>query len=169
MPAFWLGLMLMLFFALKLRWLPATGASSIRHFILPWVTLAIGYMGLMVRMTRSSMLEVIRQDYIRTARAKGADERTVIMKHALRNALLPIITIVGLNLGQMIGGSLVTETVFALPGVGTLLLAAIRQQDIPVVMATIMFVAMSIGIINLIVDILYAFADPRLKTQFVRE
>lgn len=169
MPAFWLGLMLMLFFALKLRWLPATGASSLKHFILPWVTLAIGYMGLMVRMTRSSMLEVIRQDYIRTARAKGAGERTVIMKHALRNALLPIITIVGLNLGQMIGGSLVTETVFALPGVGTLLLAAIRQQDIPVVMATIMFVAMSISIINLFVDILYTLADPRLKTQFVRE
>lgn len=168
MPAFWLGLLLMLLFSLRLGWLPATGATTIKHFILPWTTLAVGYMGLLVRMTRSSMLEVIRQDYIRTARAKGAEESTVIMKHALRNALLPIITVIGLNLGQMIGGSLVTETVFALPGVGTLLLSAIRQQDIPVVMATIMFIAVAIGIINLVVDILYAFVDPRLKTQYVK-
>jgi peptide/nickel transport system permease protein len=169
MPAFWLGLLLMLFFALQLGWLPATGVGSFSNYIMPWITIAFGYMAMLVRMTRSSMLEVIRQDYTRTARAKGAKEKTVILKHALRNALLPIITVIGLNLGQMVGGSLVTETVFALPGVGTLLLSAIRQQDIPIVMATIIFVAIAIGIINLIVDILYAFVDPRLRTQFIKE
>ena len=119
-PAFWLGLMLMLKFSLQLDWLPATGSDTWKHFILPSITLSAALMASLLRMTRSNMLEVIRQDYIRTARSKGANERTIIFKHALRNALLPVITIIGLNFGTMMGGALITETVFGIAGVGTL-------------------------------------------------
>ena len=122
----------------------------------------------LVRMTRSSMLEIIRQDYIRTARAKGAGERRVVFKHALRNALLPVVTVIGINFGIMMGGSIVTESVFALPGIGTLLIESVRMKDTPVVMAIVMFVALSIGIINLLVDITYAYIDPRIKSSYKR-
>jgi peptide/nickel transport system permease protein len=168
MPAFWLGLMLILLFALHLRWLPATGIATWRHYILPCVTLAVGLMANLVRMTRSSMLEVIKQDYIRTARAKGAMEHTVVYKHALRNALLPLITIVGLNFCTMLGGALVVESVYAMPGLGSLIIQAVRQKDTPLSIASVMFVALLTGVVNLIVDILYAYVDPRIKSQYTR-
>lgn len=168
-PGFWLGLMLIMLFSLKLGWLPATGIDTWKHFVLPSVTLAGSCMATVIRMTRSSMLEVIRQDYIRTARAKGAGEKRVILKHAFKNALLPIITVVGLTFGLQLGGAIITESVFAIPGLGTLMVTSVRMKDIPMVMASVLFVAFAVGIINLIVDILYAFIDPRVKAQYERK
>lgn len=168
MPAFWLGLMLIIVFSLNLGMLPPSGVDSWKSFILPCITLTAALMAGLVRMTRSSMLEIIRQDYIRTARAKGAGERRVVFKHALRNALLPVVTVIGINFGIMMGGSIVTESVFALPGIGTLLIESVRMKDTPVVMAIVMFVALSIGIINLLVDITYAYIDPRIKSSYKR-
>lgn len=166
MPAFWLGPMLILLFALTLRLLPATGVDTLRHYILPCVTLAAAMMASLIRMTRSNMLEVIRQDYIRTAKAKGASERIVIYRHALRNALLPVITIIGLNFGGLLGGTMMIETCFAMPGLGTRIIGAIREKDIPMVMAAILFVALLGGVINLIIDIIYAYVDPRIKSKY---
>jgi len=168
MPPFWFGLLLQLLFALQLGWLPATGADTLKHFILPCVTLAASMMASLIRMTRSNMLEVIRMDYIRTARAKGANERTVIYKHALRNALLPVITIIGLNFGGLLGGTMIIESVFGLPGLGTNAIGAIREKDTPMVMTSVLFVACLAGFINLAVDIIYAFVDPRIKSQYAK-
>ena len=165
MPGFWLGLMLILLFSLKLDLLPATGVDTWKHYILPSITLAAANMASLVRMTRSSMLEVIRQDYVRTAKAKGAGELRIIFKHALRNALLPVITIVGMNFGVMLGGTMIIESVFAMPGLGTMTITSIRMKDTPYVMASVLFVTIAIGIMNLLVDILYTYVDPRLKTQ----
>ncbi|MDP3387618.1 MAG: ABC transporter permease [Eubacteriales bacterium] len=168
MPAFWLGLMLILFFSLRLGWFPATGIATWKNYILPCSTLAAAMMASLVRMTRSNMLEVIKQDYIRTARAKGSREMVVIYKHALRNALLPIITIIGLNFGSLLGGTVIIESVFAMPGIGTLTLNAIRMKDTPMVMANVLFIALLAGFINLTVDILYAFVDPRIRAQYAK-
>ena len=168
MPAFWLGLVLMLFVSLQLDLLPSTGAESFAHFILPWITLSATLIAQMIRMSRSTMLEVIRQEYIKTAKAKGALPRQVILKHALRNALLPLITVIGLQFGVTIGGTIVTESVFAIPGVGTYLLQAVKQHDVPAVMISVLFIAAVISITNLVVDILYMFVDPRLRTQLVK-
>jgi len=167
MPAFWLGLMLILLFSLKLNLLPATGVDTWKHFIMPSITLAAASMATIIRMTRSTMLEVIRQDYIRTARSKGAGECRIVFKHALRNALLPIVTIIGLNFGYQLGGAIVTESVFAMPGIGTLMVAAVRTKDTPIVMASVLFVAVLAGVINLLVDVLYVYIDPRLKSEYV--
>ena len=167
-PAFWLGLILMLQFSLRWDLFPATGADTWRNFVLPSITLAIGTMALLIRMTRSTMLEVIRQDYIRTAKAKGADTKRVIFKHALRNALLPVVTIIGINFGFQLGGAVITETVFAMPGLGTLMITSVRMKDTPVVMASLLFVAIMAGIVNLLVDILYVYIDPRIKSQYVK-
>jgi peptide/nickel transport system permease protein len=168
MPAFWLGPMMTLLFALTLNWLPAIGVDTPRHYILPCVTRAAAMMASLIRMTRSNMLEVIRQDYIRTARAKGANERIVIYKHALRNALLPVITIIGLNFGGLMGGTMIIESCFAMPGMGTRTIGAIREKDLPVVMANILFVAILSGVINLVIDIIYAYVDPRVKSQYAK-
>ncbi len=168
MPAFWLGLLLILVFSLKLDWLPPMGIESARSFILPCITLASAMTASLLRMTRSSMLEVIRQDYIRTARAKGATEKRVIFKHALRNALLPVITVIGLSYGAMFGGAMVTETVFAIPGIGSMLVNSVRMKDTPVVVMCVIIIAVFISLINLVVDVLYTYVDPRLKTQFVK-
>ena len=135
---------------------------------MPSITLASAVMASLLRMTRSNMLEVIRQDYIRTAKAKGATQSRIIFKHALRNALLPLVTIVGLNFAGMLGGALITETVFAIPGIGSLLVSAVRQKDTPTVMGCVLFIAVMIGIINLVIDILYVYIDPRLKTKFAK-
>lgn len=167
-PAFWLGLMLILLFSLKLDLLPSTGVDTWRNFVLPSVTLAAGTMATLIRMTRSTMLEVIRQDYIRTARSKGAAERTIIFKHALRNALLPVITIIGINFGFQLGGAMVIETVFAMPGLGTLMITSVRMKDTPMVMASVLFVAVAISMVNLAVDILYSYVDPRIKSQYAK-
>ncbi len=169
MPAFWLGLLLIMLFSLKLGLLPATGVATMQHFIMPAVTLAAASMATIIRMTRSTMLEVIRQDYIRTAKAKGASAFRIVYKHALRNALLPVVTVVGLNFGTQLGGAIVIESVFAMPGIGTLMVAAVRTKDTPIVMASVLFVALLAGIINLIVDVLYVYIDPRLKSQFAKK
>ena len=164
MPAFWFGTLLVLLFALKLSWLPATGSDSIKSYILPWVTLAASNAATLVRMTRSSMLEVIRADYIKMARAKGAGERQVILRHALRNALLPIITIVGMNFAGLMGGTVVIEQVFTLTGLGTLAINSVRALDVPMVLGEVLFIAMLTSVINLLVDVLYVYIDPRLKS-----
>ena len=167
-PGFVLGLVLMLQFSLRLRWLPATGADTLLHFILPWIAAATPLTASLIRTTRSNMLEVIRQDYIRTAKAKGASDMAVIVGHALKNALLPIITIIGVNFGLLMGGALITETVFAIPGIGTLLVTSVRNKDTPLVMGNVLFLCAIISFINLIVDVSYAYIDPRIKSQYVR-
>ena len=168
-PAFWMGLMLMLVFSLRLDLLPAVfDDTDWMSFILPSVTLAIGTMATLIRMTRSTMLEVIREDYIRTARAKGAQEKTVVFKHALRNALLPVVTVIGINFGLQLGGAVICESVFSIPGLGTLMITSVRQKDVPMVMAAVLFVALTISIVNLLIDILYSYIDPRVKSQYVK-
>lgn len=166
MPNFWQGLMLILLFSVYLGWLPSGGYGGFANFILPALTLGTSSAAIITRMTRSSMLEVIRQDYIRTARAKGVNEKTVVNKHALKNALIPVITVVGLQFGYLLGGAVLTETVFSWPGVGRLLVDAIKQKDTPMVQATVVFIAVTFSFVNLGVDILYAFVDPRIKSQY---
>ena len=166
MPNFWLGLMLILIFAVNLGWLPSGGYSDWSSLILPAITLGTGSAAIITRMTRSSMLEVIRQDYIRTARAKGVAENVVINKHALKNALIPIITVIGLQFGYLLGGAVLTETVFSWPGVGRMMVDAIRQKDTPTVLGTVVFLATTFSLVNLLVDLLYGFVDPRIKSQY---
>lgn len=163
LPAFWFGMMAQLFFCLQLGWLPASGMGSFKHLILPGLTLGANVLASQLRMTRTSMLDVVKQDYIRTARAKGANERRVVLKHVLRNGMLPVITQVGISYASCMGGSVVTESVFSIPGIGSLLINAVKSRDIPVVMGTIIFVAVIVGVINLLVDLLYAVIDPRVK------
>ena len=166
MPVFWLGLMLILTFSVKLGLLPSGGFDGLSSVILPAITLGVGSAAIVTRMTRSSMLEVIRQDYIRTARAKGVAEKVVINKHALKNALIPIITVVGLQFGGLLGGAVLTESVYSWPGVGRLMVEAIRQKDTPTVLASVVFLALVYSVVNLLVDLLYAFVDPRIKSQY---
>lgn len=163
LPSFWFAMMGQILFCLTLGWLPASGVGSLTHFILPSITLGANILASQLRMTRTSMLDVIKQDYIRTARAKGADERRVVIHHVLRNGMLPVITQVGISFASCMGGSVVTETVFSIPGIGSLLINAVKGRDIPVVTGTLIFIAIFVGVINLIVDIIYAFIDPRVK------
>jgi peptide/nickel transport system permease protein len=167
-PGFWIGMMLIIFFALKLRWLPSFGAGSLKHYILPWFTTSCSFGASMLRMTRTSMLESIRMDYIRTARAKGQTERVVILRHALRNALLPVVTILGMSFGGLLGGTVTIETVFSIPGVGSLIIEAIRMKDVPVVVGATVTLATCFTLLMLLVDILYAFIDPRIRARYVR-
>lgn len=171
MPNFWLGLLLSLLFALKLGWLPSQGMGSgfvglLRSIVLPAITLGTGSAATVVRMTRSSMLEVIRQDYISTARAKGISERQVTFRHMLKNAMIPIVTAVGLQFGSLLGGAMLTETVFSWPGLGRLMVESINSKDIPMVMGATIFLAIMFSVVNLIVDLIYAFIDPRIKSQY---
>ena len=166
MPIFWLGLLLIIVFALQLGWFPVSGAEGLTSIVLPSLALAIRSMASIARTTRSSMLEVIRQDYIRTARAKGIPERTVIRHHALKNALIPTITSIGLQLGQLLGGSVLVETVFGWPGMGRLMIQSIESRDTPVVLGCIVIFAIAFSVVNLLVDLIYAAVDPRMKTQF---
>ena len=168
LPSFVMGLLLQLAFALKLKWFPATGADTLKSFILPAITLSTGTMATLTRMTRSTMLEVIRADYVRTARAKGVTERQIVLRHCLRNALLPIVTVIGVDFGTVLGGSVVIESVFALGGLGTLLISSIRMKDTPVVMAAVMFITVTYSLVNLAVDLIYAFIDPRVKSQYTK-
>ena len=168
LPSFVMGLLLQLSFALNLKWFPATGADSLRSFVLPAITLSAGTMATLTRMTRSTMLEVIRADYVRTARAKGVGERQIVLRHCLRNALLPIVTVIGVDFGTVLGGSVVIESVFALGGLGTLLITSIRMKDTPVVMAAVMFITVTYSLFNLAVDLIYAFIDPRVKSQYTK-
>jgi peptide/nickel transport system permease protein len=163
MPAFWLGPMLMLLFAVWLGWLPVSGMESQSSIILPAITLGFGLSAILTRMTRTSLLEVLNDDYIRTARAKGLSEKTVIVRHALRAALLPIITIVGLQMGSLLAGTVITETVFGWDGIGRLLVESIEKRDYSVTQACVLVVALSYVLVNLATDVLYRFADPRVK------
>lgn len=167
-PAFWIGMMLIILFSLKLKLLPSFGGDSFKHFILPWITTACSFIAGQLRMTRTSMLEAIRMDYIRTARAKGQKESIVIYRHALRNALMPVVTIMGMNFGVMLGGTVTIETVFTLNGIGTLLLTAIRSKDIPIVTGCIVILAICYTLVMLVVDILYAFIDPQVKARYLK-
>lgn len=166
MPNFWQGLLNILVFAIFLDWLPASGFYGWQYWILPSLTIGTSSAALITRMTRSSMLEVVRQDYIRTARAKGLSERKVITKHALKNALIPIITVVGLQFGGLLGGAVTTEIVFAIPGLGKFMTDAIKARNYPVVQGGVLILALVFSVVNLCVDILYAFADPRIKADY---
>jgi len=166
LPGFWLGMMMMYFFSLKLGWLPSNGVGSWLHYILPIVSLGLPYAAQELRFTRSSMLETIRQDYVRTARAKGASERTVIWRHALKNALLPVITVTGGNFGVLLGGAVVTESLFNIPGLGSLIITSIKIKDVPTVMGCTMILAVMFSLILLGVDLLYAAVDPRIKAKY---
>ena len=166
MPAFWFGLMAQVYLCLQLGLLPATGVGTPAHFILPSITLAAASLASQVRMTRTSMLEVMRQDYVRTARSKGATELRVIVKHVLRNGMLPVVTQLGIGFAHILGGAIVTETVFAIPGVASLLLNAVKLRDVPVVMGIIVIISVFVGLVNLLVDLLYAVIDPRVKSAY---
>jgi len=167
MPAFWMALMLVLMFSLKLGWFPVQGANmGWRSYVLP--SIAIGFMNMaaIARTTRSSMLETIRQDYTRTARAKGVSESTVILKHSFQNALIPTITVCGVQLGALLGGAVLTETVFAWPGIGRLMVNSVNARDIPLVLGCMVVLSTSFSIINLAVDLLYGFVDPRVRSMY---
>ncbi len=167
-PGFWIGMMLILLFSLKLGWLPSFGVGSFKHFILPWFTTSCSFAAQTLRMTRTSMLESIRMDYIRTARAKGQKERIVITRHALRNALLPVVTVMGMSFGTLLGGTVTIESVFSIPGVGWLTIEAIRTKDIPIVVGATVTLATCFTLLMLLVDILYAFIDPRIKARYIK-
>ena len=169
MPNFWLGLMLILLFSLKLGWLPSGGKTGFASLILPAVTVGFGLAALITRTTRSSMLDVIRQDYMTTARAKGCSEKQVIYKHGLKNALIPIITAIGLQMSLVITGSVLAETVFSWPGIGRLVYASISKRDTPMVTGSIIMCSIFMCIINLVVDLIYAFFDPRIKAQYSKK
>lgn len=182
MPVFWLGVLLILLFAVKLNWLPSFGrgepllasilsgnlagvADSLEHLVLPAFTLAFFNLALLSRLARWALLEVLEEDYVRTARAKGQRERIVIYRHAFRNALLPIVTIVGLQFGNALGGAVVTETIFGWPGMGRLVVQAIGQRDFPVVQGAVLILALLFSLVNVIVDLTYAFIDPRIRYE----
>jgi peptide/nickel transport system permease protein len=173
MPVFWLGIVLMVIFSLWLGWLPASGMYApygggglrdlLSHLVLPAVTLAAASVTIIARLTRATMLETLGQDYVRTARAKGLGERGVVWRHALKNALIPIVTVVGVQAGYLLGGAVLTETVFAWPGVGTLVVQGILARDMPLVQGGVLVIALSFVLVNLAVDTLYAWLDPRIK------
>nr|WP_315362285.1 nickel ABC transporter permease [Cytobacillus firmus] len=163
LPNFWLGLMLIIYFSVGLQWFPVAGWGTFSHIILPAITLGTGGAAIVARMTRASMLEVIRQDYIRTAKAKGVRQRLIIYKHALKNALIPVITVVGLQFGALLGGTVLTESVFAINGVGRLIIDAIRMRDLPLVQGSILFVSVLFVIVNLLVDLSYRFLNKRVE------
>ena len=166
MPIFWLAVMLILLFSLKLNLFPVYGADSWKSIVLPAISLGFMNMASIARTTRSSMVETIRQDYIRTAYAKGLSRKTIIMRHAFRNGMLPTITVIGLEIGQMLGGSVLTETVFAWPGVGRLMIQSVEGRDTPMVMGCIILMTICFSFVNLIVDLLYGAVDPRVRTMY---
>jgi peptide/nickel transport system permease protein len=175
MPSFWLGIVLMVVFALRLGWLPASGmyapygGGDVRdlaaHLVLPAITLAAASVTIIARLTRATMLETLGQDYIRTARAKGVVERAVVLRHGLKNAMIPIVTVIGVQAGYLLGGAVLTETVFAWPGVGTLMVQGILARDFPLVQGCVLVVALSFVLVNLAVDLLYAWLDPRIRYE----
>jgi len=163
MPVFWWGLILIMIFSVYLMWLPSGGMGDLRHLILPAIVLGTSSAGVIARMTRSSMMDILKQDYITAAKAKGLPSRIVVYRHALRNALIPTVTVVGLEFGYMLAGAVLTETVFSWPGIGRLIVDSIMARDYPVVQASLVLVAGLFVMVNLGVDILYAFLDPRIR------
>jgi peptide/nickel transport system permease protein len=162
-PVFWLALLLMYFFSIRLGILPTSGNDTWRHYIMPTFCLAVFSVAFITRMTRSSLLELLGEDFVRTARAKGLTEYRVLSTHVVRNALIPIITIVGLRFGYMLGGAVITETIFAWPGMGRLLVTAVEQRDIPIVQGVLLVFATAFVVVNLSVDVIYGFVDPRIR------
>ena len=169
MPNFWLGLMLIIIFSLNLKWVPSGGKHGWETLILPAVTVGLGFAALITRTTRSAMLDVIRQDYITTARAKGVPRKTVIFRHALKNALIPIITVIGMQLSNALTGSVLAETVFSWPGVGRLIVDSIAKRDQPMVTGSIIMCCVLMCVVNLLIDLVYAFFDPRIKAQYAKK
>lgn len=163
LPAFWVGFLLIMVFAVKLRWLPTTGAGSFKNLVLPSITLGISIAAVIARFTRSSIIEVLKEDYIRTARAKGLKEKAVTWRHAFRNSMISVVTVVGLQFGYLLGGSVVTEAVFAYPGLGSLLIESVNYRDYPAIQSLILIFSLQFIIINLVVDILYAVLNPEIK------
>jgi ABC-type dipeptide/oligopeptide/nickel transport system permease component len=164
-PIFWSGLLLILLFSVRLEWLPAGGTGTLRHLVLPALSLGLFSAGVLARQTRSGMLEVLGQDFVRTARAKGLPERVVVVKHALKNALIPVVTVLGDQFGRLLGGAILTETVFAWPGMGRYLIESISQRDYPAVQGAILVFATSVVVINLLVDLSYGMLDPRVRPE----
>jgi peptide/nickel transport system permease protein len=165
LPTFWLGIMLILVFSVQFHLLPSSGRGTLEHLVLPAVTLGLFTTARITRLTRSGMLEVLNQDYIRTARAKGVSDPPVVWKHALKNAAIPIVTIIGIELGTLLGGSVITETIFAWPGVGRLSVQAIANRDYPVVQAAVFLLATTFVVVNLVVDVAYTYLDPRIRLR----
>ena len=164
-PIFWIGILMIILFSVNLGWLPPSGFGSFKQLIMPALALGMQSTAVVARMTRSSMLEVIRQDFVKTDRAKGQKESVVIMKHVFRNALIPVITVVGLQFGTLLGGAMLTEVVFSIPGVGRLMIEAIKQRDFPIVQGSVLFVAACFSLVNLAVDLLYAVVDPKVSKE----
>jgi len=165
LPPYWLGIMLILIFSVALGWFPTSGRGTWRHLVLPAVTLGSVLMALITRRVRAGMLCVLREDYVRTARAKGLPERTVIIRHALRNILIPLVTVIGLQLGALFGGAVITESIFAWPGVGRLALQAISARDYPLVQASVLVISVVYVFLNLAVDLIYVYLDPRIRYE----
>ena len=163
MPTFWLGPLLIILFSLKLDWFPVSGRHGIASLVLPALTLGLGMSAILVRMTRSSLLEIFPKEFVLTARAKGLPERRVILRHALRNALIPLLTVVGLQIGALLTGSIITETIFSWPGLGRLTIQAIQSRDYPLVQGCILAIALTYLLVNLLIDLLYAAVDPRVQ------
>lgn len=168
MPSFWLGLLLIIAFSLKLGWFPSGGFNGLNSIVLPAITLGTASAALLTRTTRSSMLEALSQDYMRTARAKGVSEKRAIWEHALQNAMIPILTVFGLQFIAIMGGAILTETVFSWPGAGRLIVDSINRRDLPVIMGSVILTTLFVSIINLVVDVVYAYVDPRIKAQYVK-
>ncbi len=167
-PTFWEGLMLIILFSVQFALLPSSGFTTWKHWILPSFTIGTHSAATVMRMMRSSMLEAIRQDYITTAKAKGQTNFIVVTKHALRNAIIPVMTLVGVNFGRLLGGSAITEIVFSIPGLGNLIIAGIKVKNAPLVQGGILVIALAMALCNLIVDVLYAYVDPRIRSQYVK-
>jgi peptide/nickel transport system permease protein len=165
MPTFWLGPLLILLFAVRLEWFPVSGREGLASLVLPAVTLGAALAAILSRMTRSAMLEVIREEYITASRAKGLPERTVVLRHALRNALIPILTVLGLQIGALLSGAVITEKVFAWPGIGRLLVDGIEARDYPLVQGCVLVISFSYVAVNLVTDLLYAAVDPRIRFE----
>ncbi len=163
MPVFWIGLLAILLFSLRLGWLPSSGWGTLAHAILPVLSVSLASLALLARLTRSLMVELLLEDFVRTARAKGLASRIVFYKHALRNALPPLATVVGLRLGLLVGGAVITETVFAVPGLGRMIVQAVNQRDFPVVQGGVLLIALAVIVINIAVDVMYLFLDPRIR------
>jgi len=169
LPTFWSGLMLLMVFSLKLDWFPPSGFSTPAEWFLPVMTIGFSSAASIMRQTRSAMLEVIRQDYITTARAKGQTEFKIIMKHALKNAMIPVLTVMGLSFGGMLGGAVVVESVFSIPGIGKLMLDGVTAKNYPVVQSGVLMIAFLFAVVNLLVDLMYAFVDPRIRSQYAKK
>ena len=166
LPSFWVALMMILLFSLKLNWLPSGGIEGWQSMVMPAISIGFGCCANIMRITRSSMLEVIRTDYIRTAKSKGVKKRDIIGKHALRNVLIPVITVAGLQFGAMMGGAVIAETVFSWPGVGTYMISSIKAKDTPAVMGSIICFCIAFSLVNLLVDLIYGYVDPRIKSSY---